>query len=99
MEQKDYQAALDSLDVALAGGGLSPDQYSEALLGRAECHGRLGNYANAHEDLDRAERGAAMDQVHRVRSFVYQKEDRTTESQAELRKARQINGGIKAIEE
>ena len=98
-KNKDYQAAVASFDQALAAGGLLPDLYSEALLKRAECNGRLGNFDLAHVDLDKAARGGDMAEVHRVRSFVFQKEGRTTESKAELSKARQINAGIKAIVE
>lgn len=96
-ENKDYQAAVSSLDTALSGGGLMPDLYSQALLTRAECNARLGNFPPAHADLDKAARGAEMSDVHRVRSFVYAKEGNTPSSRSELSAAKRINPRIQAI--
>jgi tetratricopeptide (TPR) repeat protein len=96
-KDKDYQAAVESLNTALSGGGLLPDLYSEALLKRAECLARVGDSAAALADLDTAARGADMAEVHRVRSFVYAKQGNSTQSRAEMTAARRINPQIKAI--
>lgn len=54
----DYSAAKPELDKALAGGGLSADQYSDALLMRAECCIHLGDVATAQQDLVIADQSA-----------------------------------------
>ena len=96
-EAKDYQAAVTNLDTAVTGGGLLPDLYADALLKRAECNARLGNFPAAHEDLDKAARGADMAEVYRVRHFVFEKEGNSAESRKALTAGKKINSRLKPI--
>jgi tetratricopeptide (TPR) repeat protein len=92
-----YEAAIEQLGAALEGGGLLPDSYSTALLERAICLARLGRFQEAHADLEIAAGGAAADEIHRARSFVFAKEGKTVESDSEFREARRLNPSIQRI--
>ncbi|MEM7316168.1 MAG: hypothetical protein AAF497_23785, partial [Planctomycetota bacterium] len=66
----DFPAATEALTAAIDGYGLTPDQYSKAIVRRAVAFARQGKYAEAHKDLDDAERGAPnMDEVYQARHF------------------------------
>lgn len=54
----DYSTAKAEFDKALSGGGLSADQYSDALLMRAECSIHLGDVTTAQKDIEIAEKAA-----------------------------------------
>ena len=97
MESENFDAAITHLTAAIEAGGLNPDQYGDSLLRRAECHGRSGDFAAAHTDLDNAEMGADLDRVYATRSFVFSKEGKNKESSAAMAKAKKENRSVKAI--
>ncbi len=53
-----YEPALPKLEAAIAGGGLGPDLYVEALLLRAQCYAMSGQLEQATADMEKAEQGS-----------------------------------------
>jgi len=53
-----YEVALPKLEAAIAGGGLGPDLYVEALLLRAQCYAMAGQLEQAEADMAKAEQGS-----------------------------------------
>ena len=97
LEKHDYGLAKTRLDEAIAAGGLRVDSYVDAHIQRAICLAQVGQFDAAHKDLDTISQGAEMGRLHAVRSFVYRKEGRQGEADAEMNRARAINGTIQPI--
>lgn len=67
----DFAGAREAFAAAIAGGGLQPDSYCEALLQQAECESRLGNHDAALSLLDQLAQGAAdLGSVNAARTAV-----------------------------
>ena len=98
IQNKEYEAAVELLTAAITGGGLDPEFFGQARLQRATCLARLGRYQEAYADLEIAAQGAAPDQVHLVRCFVYEKEGKKSEAADEFRKAKSFNRLLQRIE-
>ena len=54
----DFAGARDAFATAIAGGGLQPDFYCDALLQQAECESQLGNFDASLALLDELAKGA-----------------------------------------
>ena len=94
----DYERTAELLDLALSDGGLPPDIYAEALIGRAICRAHLERFEDALADLAEAEMGPiSLAQVHMTRSFVYKQQGKKDESRAEAAKAKSIDRRVKPI--
>ena len=100
LEKHDYGLAETRLTEAIEGGGLRIDQLVDAYIQRAVCYARLGKFEAAHADLDQIEGGAPdLDVVYAARSFVFQKEGRTSEAAAKLNQARRLNPRVQTFED
>ena len=95
------EEVLRLLDEALnPEAGLSPDVSVEARILRAIVLTRLGRSAEAHDDLDMAAEGAGdMAAIHVARAFVLKSEGNSSESKAEMRKAKRLNRSARPISE
>lgn len=90
----DAQVAADKLTSVIE-ARLDPDQFGSAVVRRAVCYAKLGEFEKAHADLDRAAGGAPnVDEIHAARSYVLTKEGKQSEADKEWRKARQVNSTI-----
>ena len=86
-----WEEALPNFDKALA-GGLSVDQYCEALLGRAIARANTGKFDDALVDLEQAERGSPNpEEVYAVRGYVLLKKGDKAGATAAFNEARRIN--------
>ena len=89
---KDYPAAQQQLTAAIEAGDLPVDLYVDAHVKRAVANAVLGDYDQAHADLDKMEQGALdLDVVFAARSFVLEKEGKQAASKAAWSEARRIN--------
>jgi tetratricopeptide (TPR) repeat protein len=98
-QQKNYAEAGELFTTAISGGGVNADQYGEALLARAVCRAKLGDYEGALADVDTAAQGADPAQVHVTRSFIFAKQGRTSDANTELTAARRLNRSVRPIDD
>jgi len=92
----DLVGALPLIDSALTAGGLNVDQLAEGYLLRARCYAASGELDKAQADIDAADQGspnpAAM---HLTRGILLDKQGKSSEANAEFRKAKQADPTIK----
>lgn len=88
----DYSSARGDFDVAVKSGGLTVDNYVEALLNRSMCLSVAGEYEAAEADIAAAEQGATeLEQVHVARGFMLAKKGDSAGAQAAFAEAKKIN--------
>ncbi len=99
MDTGDYAAAEEAWSSALKGGGLGAGHYGDALIYRAACRAKLGDFDAAHADLDMAgEMAPHMDRVLAARAFVYTQQGKESEASAAIKKARRINRDVDELD-
>ncbi len=88
----DYASARTDFDVAIKSGGLTVDNYVEALLKRSMCLSVAGEYEAAEADIAMAEQGATeLEDVHIARGFLLAKKGDSAGAQAAFAEAKKIN--------
>lgn len=91
-----YEAALPELEAAIAGGGLSPDLYTESLLLRAQCYAMTGQLEQAEADMSKAEQGSPSDAMMELtKGIILDKQGKSAESKAALAKAKRLDPSLK----
>ena len=97
LDQKgQFVEAAAEMEKGLAGGGLNPDQLSEAYLIRARGLAVSGKTDLAEKDVESAERGAPNAvSLHFTRAILLMKKGSTAESKAEFAKATKLNSKLK----
>lgn len=99
LESRDYSGAVEHLTAALEGGWLGYTTVS-AYTKRAIAQAALGNYDEAHADLDQAEAGeGASAQTYAARSYVFEKQSQPKEAKAAWNRARKLDRRVKKIED
>lgn len=92
LEKKEWKAADESFSKAIDAKILPPDQYEEALLGRARARTELGEYAAAADDLTQLEfQAAAMDQVWLLKCALALRQNHQEAAREAYEKALKIN--------
>jgi tetratricopeptide (TPR) repeat protein len=87
-----YSAARGDFDAALKAGGLTVDNYVEALLGRAMCLADAGEFDAAMADITQAEQGVMEpERLHVARGFLLIKKGDAAAGQAEYAAAKKLN--------
>ena len=95
-DAEQYEQALPVLDTVIAGRGLTPDQYTDAVLRRARCHCMTGDLESAAADLAEAEMGAPdMGQFYLTQAILFAKQGRAAESKKSLAAARRVDSRLK----
>lgn len=98
IEKQDHATAKPLLDKAIASGQLHVDIILSAHIKRAICSAVAGDFAAAHADLDKMEQGPVdLGAVWAARSFVLEKEGKSSEAKAAWSKARGYNPGVAKI--
>lgn len=97
LDQKgEFVEAAAEIEKGLAGGGLNPDQLSEAYLIRARGLAVSGKVDLAEKDVESAERGAPNPvSLHYTKAIVLMKKGNAAESKAEFAKATKLNSKLK----
>jgi Flp pilus assembly protein TadD len=91
-----YEAALPKLEAAIAGGGLGPDLYVEALLLRSQCYAMTGKLAEAEADLEKADQGSPSESMMELtKGIVLEKLGKSAESKAAFAKAKRLDPTLK----
>jgi predicted Zn-dependent protease len=91
-----YEPALPKLEAAIAGGGLGPDLYVEALLLRAQCYAMTGKLEQAEADMAKAEQGSPSEAMMELtKGIVLEKQGKSGESKAALAKAKRLDPTLK----
>jgi Flp pilus assembly protein TadD len=91
-----YEVALPKLEAAIAGGGLGPDLYVEALLLRAQCYAMAGQLEQAEADMAKAEQGSPSEAMKELtKGVVLGKQGKSAESKAALAKAKKLDPTLK----
>jgi tetratricopeptide (TPR) repeat protein len=98
-EESGAHAAARSLyRQAVERGGLQVDEYVDCYIRLALCEARLENFDDAHQALDAVAEGASdMARLHAARAFVFRRQGKTDEAQAEEQRARQLNPRVPLI--
>ena len=98
-ESRDYNGAVEHLTAALESGWLGYTTVS-AYTERAIAQAALGNYDEAHSDLDKAEEGegASLD-TYVARTYVFEKQGKQKEAKAAWNQARRLNRRVKRIKD
>src|SRR5262249_23587392 len=92
LASNDFGLALEQFEAALGIGGLSADQFGEAMLHSAECHIELGNFEDAAGVLDSLEAQATdLDQLYLARCKLYAKQGDMSKARVEFEAARKLN--------
>ena len=91
-----YSSALPLLDASIASGGLSADQYADALLLRACCHTDSGDLEKAEADLTLVEQGAPNPAKFQLtKGMLLTKQGKKSEAAAAFKLAKQLDPSIK----
>ncbi len=97
VEQGDFAGAMPLIDQAVQSPALDVDQYTQAVLVRAQCFADAGDIDSAKSDIAEAEMGAPIDaQLHYTKALVFHKAGQTSEAKKELAKARKLDRSIKS---
>lgn len=95
MAQSDFLLAEQSFTRALSLGGLSPDQFGETLVYRAQARLQLGMLDEAEADLREAEQGAMdLAEVYALWGDVMLSRDDMAQARDKYAKARRFNPKI-----
>ena len=89
--------AIPLLTAAIESGVLPPEDEASALVDRAVALARFDMFDLAHTDLDTAAGAAPPQRVHVARSYVYAREGKASEAEAEFAKARQLDPSAEQI--
>jgi len=99
LESKDYATAQQQLTVAIDTGFLNIDRYVNASTKRAIAYAAQGDFDTALAELDELLKDAPnTDEIHAVRSFVFEKQGKDREAKAAWEAARKINRSVKKVE-
>ena len=99
LESRDYNGAVEHLTAALESGWLGYST-TAAYTKRAIAQAALGNYDEAHSDLDKAEEGeGASAETFVARTYVFEKQGKQKEAKAVWNQARKLNRRVKKIED
>ncbi|MCU0721416.1 MAG: hypothetical protein MUC83_17020 [Pirellula sp.] len=91
-----YELALPKLEASIAGGGLGPDLYVEALLLRAQCYAMTGKLEQAEADLAKAEQGSPSEAlIELTKGVILEKQGKSAESKTALAKAKRLDPTLK----
>lgn len=91
-----YEPALPKLEAAIAGGGLGPDLYVEALLLRAQCYAMSGQLEQATADMEKAEQGSPSEAMMELtKGVILEKQGKSSESKAAFAKAKRMDPTLK----
>ncbi|MFN7874614.1 MAG: tetratricopeptide repeat protein [Pirellula sp.] len=91
-----YEPALPKLEAAIAGGGLGPDLYVEALLLRAQCYATSGQLDQAAADMEKAEQGSPSEaMIELTKGVILEKQGNSAESKAAFAKAKRLDPTLK----
>lgn len=91
LEQDDFARAKELFDLAIAEGHLSIDAIGVAYAGRAVCLAELGQFEEAHDDLDKMEQAPNQGEILAARSYVLEKQGKKAEARAAWAKAKRFN--------
>jgi len=98
-QNRDFAGARELFTQAIEVDALHGDRIAPAHIMRAVSAAHEGDFAAAHDDLDRMEGGAPeMDQVHAARSFVFAQEGKANEARAAWNEARKFNPRVRQFE-
>lgn len=96
-ESGDAEEVISNV-IAAVGGGLSPDDYEQALNLRAEAYARKGDFEAAMKDIEILKQGAAdMASVYRTWSFVLVKKGDKAAAKKAFGLAKRLNPRLKPI--
>lgn len=92
-EAKSWSSAAQSLTSAIDAGGLSPDQYAEALVMRAECYLNEKKFDEAIADLEKAEQGYGdLARLYELKAQVFDAKGDSASAQKARQAAQQAGG-------
>ena len=96
----DYAGARELYRQAVERGGLQVDEYVECHVRLALCEARLEGYDDAHRALDAVAEGASdLARVHAARAFVFRRQQKPDEAQAEEQRARERDPRVPLIKQ
>jgi tetratricopeptide (TPR) repeat protein len=96
VDASSFDEALSVVNEAIAAGGLSADQYADALLLRCRCQCNLGNMEQAESDLAKAELGSPNPASFELaRGILLSKQGKKRDSEEAFKLAKKIDPSIK----
>jgi Tfp pilus assembly protein PilF len=99
LENRDYSGAKENLTLALESGHLGYVT-TNAFMKRAIANAALGDFDAAHADLDTATKGEGETaEIFSARTYVFEKQGKSTEAKAAWNQARKLDRGVKRIDD